>query len=192
MSSTSANSKLVSGGGGWGAKKGLLSLDPQRTHFAPSEEESLMRFMGSMEDSDFAPLGSYIQFCTPLRAMSTAPTDSSVDEAIVFGVHDADMPSRECEKLVIHQGLFGALSNKGIFTSGPSGQESKLSVPNSRVFTLDGEKNNVSWSSNMISDPAFLLVSDLLGEHAVGGVSNAVDTGGESVAGDTLNAADLI
>ncbi|KAK0389602.1 hypothetical protein NLU13_3177 [Sarocladium strictum] len=184
--------QILSGGGGWGAKKGLLSLDPQRTHFAPSEEESLMRFMGSMEDSDFAPLGSYIQFCTPLRAMSTAPTDSSVDEAIVFGVHDADMPSRECGKLVIHQGLFGALSNKGIFTSGPSGQESKLSVPNSRVFTLDGEKNNVSWSSNMISDPAFLLVSDLLGEHAVRGVSNAVDTGGESVAGDTLNAADLI
>lgn len=148
-----ANVITVSGGGGWGAKKGLLSLDPQQTHFALSEEESLDRFMGSMEASDFAPIGSYIQFLTPLKASSDSLDEGSSVEGIVFGVHDSSLASRDGQEFRIHDGLFGALSNKGIFISDATAAESKLSVPNSRVFYLKNNSGASGWSKKHESDP---------------------------------------
>lgn len=57
----------VSGGGGWGAKKGLLALDPE-TKFGPSEHEDLDSFINSFHErnssasSGLLPPGSYVQF----------------------------------------------------------------------------------------------------------------------------------
>ncbi|UNI14487.1 hypothetical protein JDV02_001111 [Purpureocillium takamizusanense] len=141
--------QILSGGGGWGPKKGLLSLDPQQTHFSPSEEEEMARFMQTMEkNSGFAPPGSQIQFFIPAQA---PPEDVlSTASGVVFGVpgdaeasKDAEVP--EAGYLV--DGHFGGLSSKGVFVSGPSAtpsgptEESKISVPNSRVFAAraDGE-----------------------------------------------------
>ncbi|KAL2262814.1 hypothetical protein VTK26DRAFT_9396 [Humicola hyalothermophila] len=67
--------KVLSGGGGWGKKKGLLSLDTE-TKFGPSEEDDLDSFINSFngisgpaaeggELADRGQLtGSYVQFLT--------------------------------------------------------------------------------------------------------------------------------
>jgi hypothetical protein len=174
----------VSGGGGWGDKKGLLSLDPQRSHFPPSEKESLDRFMGSMDASDFAPLGAYIQFFTALRATSTPTADVSDGPSApldIFGVHDPEMPARESDRIRIHDGLFGALSDKGVFTyaMGEVKKVSKLSVPNSRICSSDAAKvDKNTWSANLAQDSTLLLMSDLF----TGGESGVA--AGEGVAAE--------
>ncbi|KAI0478551.1 hypothetical protein GGR56DRAFT_327593 [Xylariaceae sp. FL0804] len=61
--------RIVSGGGGWGSKKGLLSLDPQTELM--SEPDSLDMFVQSFEQRNIerpsaslvAP-GSYVMFCS--------------------------------------------------------------------------------------------------------------------------------
>lgn len=54
---------IVSGGGGWGDKAGLLALDPQLSHFAKSEEEaSRSLFGGGKVDFTYIPSGSAVQF----------------------------------------------------------------------------------------------------------------------------------
>ncbi|PNY29421.1 Uncharacterized protein TCAP_00667 [Tolypocladium capitatum] len=137
----------VSGGGGWGPKKGLLSIDPQRTHFALSEEEEMGRFMQTMNNSGFAPTGSQIQFFIPAQA---PPEDMSCSTpGIVFGVPIGTEPAAQTE--VPETGYlvsdhFGALASQGVFVSGPADpetgitDESKLSVPNSRVYVGSGDR----------------------------------------------------
>ena len=125
----------------------MLSLDPQRTHFALSEEESMQRFIDTMSGSDFAPVGSSIQFFTSFGLASQA--SASTHPGVIFGVHGPSEPAAEQQTEKFHEGLFGALSNKGVFLTGGDGattkvgslpQESKLSVPHSRVFlTHEGE-----------------------------------------------------
>lgn len=142
----------MSGGGGWGAKKGLLSIDPQRTHFSLSEEEEMARFLQTMGSSGFASPGSQVQFFIPVRAsaqkhMATAPLGvvfgvpgdaEGTDEAGVPG--EAGVPDAGC----VVDGHFGALSSRGVFIAGPPNpetgvaDESKLSVPNSRLFIAEG------------------------------------------------------
>jgi hypothetical protein len=138
----------VSGGGGWGAKKGLLSLDPEQTHFVVSEEEEMQRFIQAMEGGNSVPVSSKIQFF--------ASTDSSAGEpvgnkqpGVVFGTSskaeietDANTSQPEARLLENH---FGALSNVGIFvTSSDASMFSKpgfnndwkLNVPNSRIYVV--------------------------------------------------------
>lgn len=142
----------MSGGGGWGAKKGLLSLDPQRTHFALSEEEEMQRFIQAMEGGNFVPVGSRIQFFV---STETSATEASGARApgVVFGtssrIHESTESESESESdTVVLENHFGALSNDGIFvTSSDAAAETtpgynndwKLNVPNSRIFVADQE-----------------------------------------------------
>lgn len=136
---------LVSGGGGWGAKKGLLSLDPQRTHFPLSEEEEMERFVQSMSDSSFAPSGSTIQFLMSLDEVPGMP--EYLPPSIVFGVPGTNQETSTQPEQPFMGGHFGALSNEGIFVSAPApaiegeeaghADERKLSVPNSRLFIAE-------------------------------------------------------
>jgi hypothetical protein len=163
----------VSGGGGWGAKKGLLSLDPQRRHFALSEEEELQGFLQSMDQSNFAPPGCRIQFFTPL---DTPPeTLRSMSSDIIFGVPGPSPTSSpestdyktERNPLELH---FGALSSQGLFisdldTSGGHADgakdESKLNVPNSRISAGEtSQKRGGLWSR--LADGLTLAGRDLL------------------------------
>ncbi|KAL6868409.1 hypothetical protein J3F83DRAFT_736961 [Trichoderma novae-zelandiae] len=128
--------KILSGGGGWGAKKGLLSLDPQRTHFLLSEEEEMHNFMQSMNGGGFTPTGSQIQF------FMSAPVLPNVTEpftpGVAFGVAGEVAVPREPEPVDGFIGQhFGALSNVAVYLSGqglPGGKETKLSVPHSRIY----------------------------------------------------------
>jgi hypothetical protein len=132
---------LVSGGGGWGAKKGLLSLDPQRTHFSLSEEEEMQNFIQSMNGGGFTPEGSQIQFFMSAPALpdSTEPFAPGV----AFGVAGDVAIPKDPEPVNGFIGQhFGALSNSALYLSGqglPDGKETKLSVPHSRVFGREPE-----------------------------------------------------
>lgn len=140
---------LVSGGGGWGAKKGLLSLDPQRTHFSLSEEEEMQNFIQSMNGGGFTPQGSQIQF------FMSAPALPDVTEpfapGVVFGVAGDVAVPREPEPIDGFIGQhFGALSNSAVYLSGqglPGGKETKLSVPHSRIYGREPEVKMGIWGS---------------------------------------------
>ncbi|GAO13828.1 hypothetical protein UVI_02004510 [Ustilaginoidea virens] len=132
--------QVLSGGGGWGAKKGLLSLDPRETFYAPPEEEDMERFMQAMSNSGLVPTDSYIQFFVSGMAPSALTASSAT--GVVFGVPTSPSsteeagPEPQTSLLADH---FGALSSQGIYTSPlPNAKhafrESKLSVPGSRVF----------------------------------------------------------
>ncbi|KAL6908445.1 hypothetical protein GGI43DRAFT_143769 [Trichoderma evansii] len=128
--------KILSGGGGWGAKKGLLSLDPQRAHFSLSEEEEMQNFIQSMNGGGFTPEGSQIQFF--MSAPAVMDITEPFEPGVAFGVAgDATVPKgAELFNGFIGQ-HFGALSNSAIYLSGqglPGGKETKLSVPDSRVY----------------------------------------------------------
>ena len=136
----------MSGGGGWGAKKGLLSLDPQRTHFSLSEEEEMQRFIQAMDGGNFVPVGSKIQFFASTETSATEPTGAQ-ETGVVFGTAsrvetetDSESSQPEARLLEDH---FGALSNDGIFVTSSDAaavttpgfnNDWKLNVPNSRIY----------------------------------------------------------
>ncbi|KAM0252033.1 hypothetical protein ACHAP5_001358 [Fusarium lateritium] len=138
--------QILSGGGGWGAKKGLLSLDPQRTHFALSEEEEMQRFIQAMDGGNFVPVGSKIQFFASTET-SAAETVGDRETAIVFGTaskveSEADSQSSQPEATLLED-HFGVLSDDGIFVTSADAaavttpgfnNDWKLNVPNSRIY----------------------------------------------------------
>ncbi|KEY67623.1 hypothetical protein S7711_07820 [Stachybotrys chartarum IBT 7711] len=138
--------KILSGGGGWGTKKGLLSLDPQESHLALSEEEEMDRFMREMSDSGFAPADSSIQFFLALEE-STTPREHLWFSLSVAGEPASDEAHDTADTMEAVTESFGACSNKGLFVSWPqgggAGSEStlarwKLSVPNSVISIGNG------------------------------------------------------
>lgn len=131
----------MSGGGGWGAKKGLLSLDPQRTHFSLSEEEEMQNFIQSMNGGGFTPQGFQIQFFMSAPALPDITEPFS--PGVAFGVAGDVAVPRDPEPIDGFIGQhFGALSNSAVYLSGqglPGGKETKLSVPHSRIYGREPE-----------------------------------------------------
>ncbi|KAJ6787291.1 hypothetical protein PWT90_01712 [Aphanocladium album] len=151
--------QVLSGGGGWGAKKGLLSLDPQRAHFSLSEEEEMHRFTQSMsENSSFAPTGCTIQFLMALEDDVPKMPDY-LPPSIVFGVPGTHQETSTRPDKAFMGGHFGALSSKGVFVTAPPAvgggegvelpDERKLSVPNSRLFVAEGIDEQMSGFGKM-------------------------------------------
>ncbi|KAM0390152.1 hypothetical protein ACHAQC_008142 [Fusarium culmorum] len=138
--------QILSGGGGWGAKKGLLSLDPQRTHFSLSEEEEMKRFIQAMDGGNFVPVGSKIQF---FASTETSATESprTKEMGVVFGtaskVESETVSESSQSEARLLENHFGALSNDGIFVTSSDAaavttpgfnNDWKLNVPNSRIY----------------------------------------------------------
>lgn len=138
--SSETNAFIVSGGGGWGAKKGLLSLDPQTSHFSRPESEELDSLFSADGDDGFAPAGSRIQF---FAASPAPPPGDHSDEISVLGV------SGDCSSFVGEDpefgrsvcGGFGATSDQSVFVNfktdtaeGASEETLKLSVPGSHIM----------------------------------------------------------
>ncbi|KAF4455876.1 hypothetical protein F53441_1867 [Fusarium austroafricanum] len=140
--------QILSGGGGWGAKKGLLSLDPEQTHFVVSEEEEMQRFIQAMEGGNFVPVGSKIQFFASTETSAGEPVGNR-QRGLVFGTaskveHETDTNSSQTEARWL-ENHFGALSNEGIFVTSSDASmftepgfnnDWKLNVPNSRIFVV--------------------------------------------------------
>ncbi|KAJ3948037.1 uncharacterized protein N0V96_002279 [Colletotrichum fioriniae] len=145
-----------SGGGGWGKKAGLLSLDPEVKYSASSEEEDLDSFIRSFENRNegggdaeqgvIAP-GSYIQYFvappfTATKRHTAADGESQFTDS--FGVTDdarleaSSVPTSRDWKQIQHQ--FGAVTTHGLFLEcrslRPLVRETKLDVPGAWIGHL--------------------------------------------------------
>ena len=117
---------IVSGGGGWGLKQGLLSLDPQTRHSTPDQEdvESFIRsFNGDDSAGGIVTPGSYVQF---LVEPAYNPDDGLREDAgteqadfssttFVLGTHDLALTSPGPDQIEVRPNLFGAISSHGIY-----------------------------------------------------------------------------
>lgn len=142
----------MSGGGGWGFKQGLLSLDPQTRYSTPDDEDIerfIRSFKGENSPDDVITPGSYIQFFVePLqspRETSIAGASALDGPKVVVGTcAAADESVRSVEDgAEVVTDYFGALSAQGMFfasgagVSGGSGTtlevSTKIDAPNCRV-----------------------------------------------------------
>ncbi|OHE98889.1 hypothetical protein CORC01_05785 [Colletotrichum orchidophilum] len=142
--------KIQSGGGGWGKKAGLLSLDPETKYSASSEEEDLDIFIRSFANRRFGDAdgvvgpGSYIQYFVtpPSSAKPKMPPGDVSQFTDCFGMtDDAQLEASSLNpgptewKSVRQQ--FGAVTSHGLFVEyrpRPSpGMETKLDVPGSWI-----------------------------------------------------------
>lgn len=145
----------MSGGGGWGAKQGLLSLDPDISYTRP-DQDNIDDFIKAFEarnsgDSSqgiVAP-GSYIIFCVEPEIPKGMAISSSVNRGWSFGVSEKteyDLPKKFSEKEVeskvtVVPRYFSAMSADGLYlkldTPGHTAEiksyplTTKLDVPNS-------------------------------------------------------------
>ncbi|KAK3310557.1 uncharacterized protein B0T15DRAFT_489232 [Chaetomium strumarium] len=134
--------KVLSGGGGWGLKKGLLSLDPQ-TRLTTDEHQDLESFISSFRGDTSAggiiTPGSYVQFFVepalpspqedddyaPVTRSSSSSSSSSVrfrTLTTVFGTHArppirSPLAATASDPVRAWPGLFGALSSEAMYIS---------------------------------------------------------------------------
>ncbi|KAK2065865.1 hypothetical protein LY76DRAFT_530179 [Colletotrichum caudatum] len=145
--------KILSGGGGWGKKQGLLSLDPETTYSASSEEEDLESFIRSFESrhnggdqQGVVSPGSWIQYFVspPMSARPNPPRPYGATMSIALGVSGSatseEPPSIDgsSEWKVVPE-HFGAVSDHGLFLKHDVKglvSQSKLDVPGSWVGSL--------------------------------------------------------
>ncbi|KAK4244800.1 hypothetical protein C7999DRAFT_16975, partial [Corynascus novoguineensis] len=142
--------RVLSGGGGWGAKQGLLSLDSQ-TAPVTDEDKDLQSFIDSFRGGPaggggggIIPAGSYVQFFVegayprPEQYMRPQhrrfdPEDRPRSLTTVFGTRGAVIGASPLEAVRPFHGLFGAISSEGVFVTGRKKAEDE-------VLTLDEEE----------------------------------------------------
>jgi hypothetical protein len=125
--------RVLSGGGGWGAKKGLLSLDPD-VSYAPREQDSVESFIKSFEargdlsvqDHGLVNPGSYVMFCVQSSALGLAEEDRPKWKDEVSDMTLGVAASRDGEVTIPQEGRadgpigiirpgFGAFSASGLY-----------------------------------------------------------------------------
>lgn len=151
VSTNHASGWIVSGGGGWGAKQGLLSLDPETTYAAP-EQVDIDMFIKAFEERNSASQpssegivspGSYIMFCAePQRVVDrdNAPF-SSVDPpgsrlTLAVAPNNEVMEGAKKDKTMVDvvSGHFGAASSTGLYLHAPhSSYTTKIDTPYSAI-----------------------------------------------------------
>ncbi|KAH6692318.1 hypothetical protein F5X68DRAFT_57603 [Plectosphaerella plurivora] len=144
--------RVLSGGGGWGKKAGLLSLEPDTKFAMPGDEEGLDSFMRSFaggdaesHDLDVVAPGSVIQYYVQplLEEQATQGGDETFKAGAVFGTSrwfTEDVASSSSgSEWVTMPGLFGGVSETGLYISdsqaGEDGglMQTKITVPDTFV-----------------------------------------------------------
>ncbi|KAK0618156.1 hypothetical protein B0T17DRAFT_592027 [Bombardia bombarda] len=128
--------KILSGGGGWGLKQGLLSLDPQTKYSTPDQEdvESFIRsFMGEDTGGGVVAPGSFVQFFVELAGSLTTEIEVDVDSRVdsideptlIIGSQDpaAEIPGPKQAEVSLN--LFGAVSSEGIYLASDPATEGR-------------------------------------------------------------------
>ncbi|KAL2154347.1 hypothetical protein VTH82DRAFT_3023 [Thermothelomyces myriococcoides] len=130
--------KVLSGGGGWGPKQGLLSLDPKTDPLA-DDDQNLQDFIDSFsreydgsvdgangDNSSIAPPGWYVQFFVeaaypgPEQYLNSEPRNLDPEErprsvTTVFGTPGAVVGASPLEVVRSYPGLFGGVSSEGVY-----------------------------------------------------------------------------
>ncbi|ROV91307.1 hypothetical protein VSDG_07785 [Cytospora chrysosperma] len=152
--------RILSGGGEWGTKASLLSLDPQTSHGRKSEKDELDTFVKSfhrdedVKDALVKP-GDYVQFFVERDPVQLAPErkqnlymQATDYPTVLFGVGDMNLkdlespyrsekPQAPAQPHVMNWiafDHFGGHSAEGIYLSaGSVGPNTKLDVPGASV-----------------------------------------------------------
>ena len=150
--------KVLSGGGGWGQKAGLLSIDPDDAFSGKSAgDDFLAQVMGSDTDRDsniptVASSGDYIAFFAFFDRQSSSTSDNhsayqqgQINQSLDFGALPSTMddmpldiaqteePEVGNESVELFQNHFGALSEGGMSLERPQQDiRSKIDVPHAR------------------------------------------------------------
>ncbi|KAL8408769.1 hypothetical protein RB594_007276 [Gaeumannomyces avenae] len=144
--------RVLSGGGGWGLKRGLLAIDPETTYCSVSESRDLENFIASFgdeitADSVVAP-GSYILFLVEPMPLPSIRSGNEVGQnlpSLVFGTAPAQIGSDEETEHAplpaqLAAGHFGALSSIGAFLrleSGAGSEAARGSRPHTTLTKVD-------------------------------------------------------
>ncbi|GAP84810.1 putative v-type c subunit family protein [Rosellinia necatrix] len=121
--------KILSGGGGWGQKQGLLSLDPEASPSWASSDNDMELFIKSFNEGisgpsayDVAPPGSYLMFCiephmTEMKAQSSQLLASMKTLALGVAPGPEYTPSSDhhSDLVEIIDNYFGISSVRGLF-----------------------------------------------------------------------------
>ncbi|KAJ0121320.1 hypothetical protein J7T55_008484 [Diaporthe amygdali] len=150
--------KILGGGGEWGAKASLLSLDPKTSHTPQSEADELDKFMRSFHGEEnakdsIAQPGDFVQFFVERDGKQMPPERHHHLKArsdyppVKFGcgdmhMGDIDRPDSIIMSRRVDRGHteqlyfdhFGAHSAEGIYvSSGEIGPNTKIDVPGASV-----------------------------------------------------------
>ncbi|KAH7031582.1 uncharacterized protein B0I36DRAFT_324226 [Microdochium trichocladiopsis] len=118
--------RILSGGGGWGAKQGLLSLDPE-TSYAQPEQNDIDAFVKAFEErnsaepsSGLVSPGSYVLFCVEPYLTTEQKRSLKLPPILSLGVspHAEDTQHSLSEgpgKIRILDGYMGIQSAAGLF-----------------------------------------------------------------------------
>ena len=117
--------RVLSGGGGWGNRAGLLSLDPQgERDVANFSNEFEKRFEGSDEaHGGVVKVGEWVQFFV---AEAAGPVGKGIRFGAVGKVEDVQPTENGEEKTL--KGLFGGASELGVDV-GVAGRARRMNVP---------------------------------------------------------------
>ncbi|EFW99741.1 6-phosphogluconate dehydrogenase [Grosmannia clavigera kw1407] len=158
--------RILSGGGGWGQKQGLLSLDPQMAHPASvsanmstdnnndddDDDAAMASFMRSLRGEteaqsgdNLATPGALLQFLVaPLTAVESNDSNAVIDSrgstpSIAFGAHPGYEDAKQDGQpaaVAFISGHFGAVSNQGVFLAGSPSKEGAGPKPNTKLDPL--------------------------------------------------------
>ncbi|KAI0159683.1 hypothetical protein GGR57DRAFT_458330 [Xylariaceae sp. FL1272] len=147
--------KILSGGGGWGAKQGLLSLDPETSFSLPGQDADYEMFVKSFEERNSAnptngvvTPGSSLLFCAePHWADAEAKTGPLLLPAHGIGLGVTPSPDQTpavediTDAVDVSDDHFGATSTSGLFLrgipepAGINGKEVELDGSTGRIMT---------------------------------------------------------
>ncbi|KAK4165699.1 hypothetical protein QBC43DRAFT_314984 [Cladorrhinum sp. PSN259] len=145
--------KILSGGGGWGTKQGLLSLDPETTLNA-EEHEDLESFIRSFKGEDVAggggivTPGSYVQFFTEGIYPRAYDTKAFHPNGSAYAIGTASEGKKDSTARVedrkegwkVESGLFGAVSSEAIYVESDhaelGGFKTKIDAPSSYMVMV--------------------------------------------------------
>ncbi|KAI1103977.1 hypothetical protein F4804DRAFT_308715 [Jackrogersella minutella] len=118
--------KILSGGGGWGLKQGLLSLDPETNYSLPDQDdvETFIRAFQARDSPNqsegLVTPGSYIMFCIEPHwtekeiGLSQQLTPNTALGVIPNNDQESD-PAYRSEKIEVIDNHFGVVSKAGLF-----------------------------------------------------------------------------
>ncbi|KAF3062008.1 hypothetical protein GL218_04174 [Daldinia childiae] len=138
--------KILSGGGGWGLKQGLLSLDPETNYSLPDQDDVEMFIRAFHERNNPNPSeglvtpGSYLMFCIePHWTKNEIELSQKIAPTTVIGVvqnsdQEPDSASLS-DKVDIIDGHFGVVSKTGLFLKATNFSHANETTEQPQSFT---------------------------------------------------------